>query len=162
MHLFRYETSEVGVEDFDAGGRAVAAFRHALRVSRRRLKIRRAPSTGVRKGDAHKNLAVQAILATRIDRLPPAEKELLQTLAVIGKEFALKSVAGGRPCRGVEAEAGASAAGRLHLRAAGSRRRRMHLQARAYPWRWHTACCSSSGAAVCISALPRRSNPSSP
>ena len=30
---------------------------------------------------------VQAILASRIDRLPPAEKELLQTLAVIGREF---------------------------------------------------------------------------
>ncbi len=32
---------------------------------------------------------VQAILASRIDRLPPAEKELLQTLAVIGTEFSL-------------------------------------------------------------------------
>ncbi len=32
---------------------------------------------------------VQAVLASRIDRLPPAEKELLQTLAVIGKEFSL-------------------------------------------------------------------------
>ena len=32
---------------------------------------------------------VQAILAARIDRLPPAEKDLLQTLAVIGREFAL-------------------------------------------------------------------------
>src|SRR5208337_3392536 len=32
---------------------------------------------------------VQDILASRIDRLPPAEKDLLQTLAVIGREFAL-------------------------------------------------------------------------
>jgi predicted ATPase len=32
---------------------------------------------------------VQAILASRIDRLPAEEKELLQTLAVIGREFAL-------------------------------------------------------------------------
>jgi class 3 adenylate cyclase/tetratricopeptide (TPR) repeat protein len=32
---------------------------------------------------------VRAILAARIDRLPVGEKELLQTLAVIGKEFAL-------------------------------------------------------------------------
>ena len=32
---------------------------------------------------------VQAILAARIDRLPPDEKDLLQTLAVIGKEFPL-------------------------------------------------------------------------
>jgi adenylate cyclase len=35
---------------------------------------------------------VQAILASRIDRLPPDEKELLQTLAVIGREFALSLV----------------------------------------------------------------------
>ena len=33
---------------------------------------------------------VQAILASRIDRLPPAEKDLLQTLAVIGKDFPLR------------------------------------------------------------------------
>ena len=32
---------------------------------------------------------VQAILASRIDRLPPREKELLQTLAVLGREFSL-------------------------------------------------------------------------
>jgi class 3 adenylate cyclase len=32
---------------------------------------------------------VQAILAARIDRLPPAAKDLLQILAVIGKEFPL-------------------------------------------------------------------------
>jgi predicted ATPase/class 3 adenylate cyclase len=30
---------------------------------------------------------VQAVLASRIDRLPPAEKELLQTLAVLGREL---------------------------------------------------------------------------
>jgi hypothetical protein len=33
-------------------------------------------------------LTVQAILASRIDRLPPDQKDLLQTLAVIGREFA--------------------------------------------------------------------------
>jgi len=32
---------------------------------------------------------VQAILASRIDRLPAADKELLQTLAVLGREFSL-------------------------------------------------------------------------
>jgi class 3 adenylate cyclase/predicted ATPase len=32
---------------------------------------------------------IQAILASRIDRLPPDEKALLQTLAVIGREFTL-------------------------------------------------------------------------
>ncbi len=35
---------------------------------------------------------VQGILASRIDRLPPPEKELLQTLSVIGKEFQLNLV----------------------------------------------------------------------
>jgi len=35
---------------------------------------------------------VQAILAARIDRLPSDEKELLQTLAVTGKEFSLSLV----------------------------------------------------------------------
>ncbi len=40
---------------------------------------------------------MQAILASRIDRLPAAEKELLQTLAVLGREFSaglIKHVAG--------------------------------------------------------------------
>src|SRR5260370_17436329 len=32
---------------------------------------------------------VQTILASRIDRLPASEKDLLQTLAVVGKEFGL-------------------------------------------------------------------------
>ncbi len=35
----------------------------------------------------HIPTTVQGVLAARIDRLPHAEKELLQTLAVIGKEF---------------------------------------------------------------------------
>ena len=35
---------------------------------------------------------VQAVLASRIDRLAPSEKELLQTLAVLGREFTLTLV----------------------------------------------------------------------
>jgi class 3 adenylate cyclase/tetratricopeptide (TPR) repeat protein len=35
---------------------------------------------------------VQAVLASRIDRLPPDQKDLLQMLAVIGKEFAFRLV----------------------------------------------------------------------
>src|SRR5262249_17659180 len=35
---------------------------------------------------------VQAVLASRIDRLPPSEKELLQTLSVLGKEFPLSLI----------------------------------------------------------------------
>ena len=47
----------------------------------------------------HLPATVQGILAARIDRLPPVEKEMLQTLAVIGKEFPLGLVreATGRP-----------------------------------------------------------------
>ena len=40
---------------------------------------------------------VQAVLAARIDRLPPEDKRLLQTAAVIGTEAPLAPVAG--PCR---------------------------------------------------------------
>jgi class 3 adenylate cyclase/predicted ATPase len=39
--------------------------------------------------DLHIPPTMQAVLASRIDRLPAAEKELLQTLSVIGKEFSL-------------------------------------------------------------------------
>ncbi len=39
--------------------------------------------------DLHLPSTVQAVLASRIDRLTAAEKELLQTLSVIGKEFSL-------------------------------------------------------------------------
>jgi predicted ATPase/class 3 adenylate cyclase len=38
--------------------------------------------------DLHLPATVQGVLASRIDRLPPAEKALLQTLSVLGKEFA--------------------------------------------------------------------------
>ena len=42
---------------------------------------------------------VQAVLAARIDRLPPREKHLLQTAAVVGKDvpFVLLSAVAGRP-----------------------------------------------------------------
>ncbi|MDF3834760.1 adenylate/guanylate cyclase domain-containing protein [Cupriavidus basilensis] len=41
----------------------------------------------------HIPTTVQGVLAARIDRLEPAEKALLQTLAVIGKEFAWSLIA---------------------------------------------------------------------
>lgn len=40
----------------------------------------------------HVPTTVQGVLAARIDRLPVAQKELLQTLAVIGKEFAFSLI----------------------------------------------------------------------
>src|SRR5262249_1888384 len=42
--------------------------------------------------DLHIPTTVQAVLASRIDRLPPTEKEVLQTLSVLGKEFPLSLV----------------------------------------------------------------------
>ena len=66
---------------------------------------------------------MQAILAARIDRLPPDEKELLQTLAVIGKEFPLGLVTcvTGKAGRRTEPDA-APAARASYLRAARGRR----------------------------------------
>ncbi|MBP0621186.1 adenylate/guanylate cyclase domain-containing protein [Cupriavidus consociatus] len=40
----------------------------------------------------HIPTTVQAVLAARIDRLPRAEKDLLQSLAVVGKEFSLSLI----------------------------------------------------------------------
>src|SRR5262245_40379433 len=49
----------------------------------------RAPSLARSLSNLHLPATVQGVLASRIDRLPQAEKALLQTLAVIGKEFSL-------------------------------------------------------------------------
>jgi class 3 adenylate cyclase/tetratricopeptide (TPR) repeat protein len=46
-----------------------------------------APTVARSLTDLHVPTTVQGVLAARIDRLPPAEKALLQTLAVMGKEF---------------------------------------------------------------------------
>jgi predicted ATPase len=43
-------------------------------------------------GEAYLPVTVQGVLAARIDRLPAPDKELLQTLAVIGHEFPLALV----------------------------------------------------------------------
>jgi class 3 adenylate cyclase len=57
-----------------------------LRDPSRRMSLRPAPM--VRSiSDLHIPPTIQGILAARIDRLPTEEKTLLQTLAVIGKEF---------------------------------------------------------------------------
>jgi len=52
-----------------------------LTGERGRYRLERSP------GELHVPATVQGVLAARIDRLPPEEKDLLQTLAVIGKEF---------------------------------------------------------------------------
>jgi predicted ATPase len=56
-------------------------------------------------GDLKMPLTVQAMLSARIDRLPAPEKELLQTLAVIGKELALELIKGVTAKREEELEA---------------------------------------------------------
>jgi class 3 adenylate cyclase/predicted ATPase len=64
-----------------------------LAGERGRYRLERSP------GELHIPATVQGVLAARIDRLPAQEKDLLQTLAVIGKEFPfglIEMVAGGR------------------------------------------------------------------
>jgi class 3 adenylate cyclase len=58
-----------------------ALFEEGALVRNGVLKVVRPPS------QVHVPATVQSVLASRIDRLPPEEKELLQTLAVIGREF---------------------------------------------------------------------------
>jgi hypothetical protein len=56
--------------------------------------VARAPNGGQAAGALKLPPTVQGMLAARIDRLAPAQKELLQTLAVLGKEFAFSLVRG--------------------------------------------------------------------
>jgi class 3 adenylate cyclase/predicted ATPase len=60
-----------------------ALFDQAVLVRNGTVKVTRSMS------EIHIPPTVQGILASRIDRLPPAEKGLLQTLAVMGKQFPL-------------------------------------------------------------------------
>ena len=61
---------------------------------------------------------VQAVLAARIDRLPPEEKQLLQTAAVIGTEVSLPllQAIAELPEDGVASRPGAPAGGRVPVR----------------------------------------------
>ena len=78
---------------------------------------------------------VQAVLAARIDRLPPEEKRLLQTAAVIGKDVP----DGGAPGRrrdargGPSARTGAPPGRRVPVRDEPVPRAGVHVQARADP-----------------------------
>ena len=78
---------------------------------------------------------VQALLAARIDRLPPEDKRLLQTAAVIGTEVPwplLHAIADTRR-RGAVPQPGAPAGGGVSLRDQPVSRARLHLQARPHP-----------------------------
>ena len=78
---------------------------------------------------------VQAILAARIDRLPPEDKRLLQIAAVIGKDvpFALLQAVADATGGGAPSRARPPAGGRVPLRDAPLSGSRVHLQARAHP-----------------------------
>ena len=77
---------------------------------------------------------VQAVLAARIDRLPPEEKQLLQTAAVIGTEVPWRSSRPLQRCRGAAPpEPHPSASRRVLVRDAPVPRARVHLQARPHP-----------------------------
>jgi predicted ATPase/class 3 adenylate cyclase len=58
-------------------------FEHGLLDSNSSMRLNR------RLMQIHIPSTIQGVLAARIDRLPPAEKSLLQTLAVIGKTFSM-------------------------------------------------------------------------
>jgi pentatricopeptide repeat protein len=60
-----------------------ALFEQGVIARNGRVKLMQ-PLTGIRIPPT-----VQAVLASRIDRLPPQQKELLQTLAVVGRRFVL-------------------------------------------------------------------------
>ena len=98
-----------------------------LAGERGRYRLERSP------GELHIPATVQGVLAARIDRLPAEEKDLLQTLAVIGKEFPFGLLSeGGRGGRGGSPRAALpSPGGGVRLRAAGVSGAGVHLQARA-------------------------------
>jgi predicted ATPase len=80
---------------------------------------------------------VEGVLAARIDRLEPAEKELLQTAAVLGPEFSLavlEKVVEEPRGAGSSAARSASASG-VRLRGARLGRNPLPLQACAHPRR---------------------------
>ena len=87
-----------------------------LSGERGRYRLERSP------GELHIPATVQGVLAARIDRLPAEEKDLLQTLAVIGKEFPLRPAQDGGRGRRRGASAGISPISRRASSSTSSRR----------------------------------------
>ncbi len=73
-------------------------FAEGVLVRNGAIKVTRALS------HVHLPPTVQGVLAARIDRLPAAEKDLLLTLAVLGREFPLGLIAGVTQMPGPELE----------------------------------------------------------
>ena len=91
---------------------------------------------------------VQTILAARIDRLPPEEKQLLQTASVIGKDvpYALLHADRGAAGGGAAAGARASAGGGVPLRDAALPGASSTPSSMRSPMKSPTAACSRTGA----------------
>ena len=87
---------------------------------------------------------VQAILAARIDRLPPEDKRLLQAASVIGKDvpYALLQAIAEQPEEALRRGLAASAGGGVPLRDAASSRTSSTPSSTRSPTRWPTAACS--------------------
>ena len=81
-------------------------------------RARRLPAGRDRSTSIRVPATVQAVLAARIDRLPPEEKRLLQTAAVIGKDvpFALLQAIADRAEDELQARPGAAPGGRAAVR----------------------------------------------
>ena len=101
---------------------------------------------------------VQAVLAARIDRLPPEDKRLLQTAAVIGTEVPLPllQAIADTARRGAAPQPDAPAGGGVPLRDPPVSRARLHLQARPDPRGGLRQPAAGAAARRCTRALSRR------
>ena len=107
---------------------------------------------------------VQAMLAARIDRLPPEDKRLLQSAAVIGKDvpFALLAAIADEPEEAVRRGLAHLQAAELLHESEPLPRPRAHLQARAHPRGGVSGASSRSGAAIFTPGRWRRSRACTP
>ena len=108
---------------------------------------------------------VQAVLAARIDRLPPEDKRLLQTAAVIGKDVPVRRCCRPSPsCPRTALQPGSRPppGRRVPLRDAACSPSSSTPSSTPSPTRWPTAASSRSGGARCTRASSRPSSGSTP
>ena len=124
-------------------------------------RARRLPAGAGRSRRIQVPATVQAVLAARIDRLPPEDKRLLQAAAVIGKDVPLRAARRRSPRLpedGAAPGARPPAGRRVPLRDEPLPRPRVHLQARAHPRGRLRQPARRSGAARCTRASWARSS----
>ena len=110
--------------------------------------------------DIHLPPPCKAVLAARIDRLPPEEKEFLQTLPLSAKSF--PSTCSSRWTNRAEDElqrllSQLQAAEFIYEQPAFPDSPSIFLNMRSHR-KWHTILCSSNAARCCMNARPRQSN----